>query len=117
MGELALRLNPSRPDWYLWNVAASHYLSENYIQALSTLEKMTEVGPAYRLLAATYAQLGRLDEARRAGSQLLEINPEFSIERYSSHAPYRGKRLLARYVEGLRLAGLPERVDVSCDES
>ena len=108
IGELAVRLNPSRPDWYLWDIAASKYLSGNYSDALSLLEKMAEPGPAYRLLAATYAQLGRLEDAHRAADELLKINPEFSIERYSSRAPYRDKALLARYVEGLRMAGLPE---------
>jgi class 3 adenylate cyclase/TolB-like protein len=108
IGELAVRLNPSRPDWYLWDIAASKYLSGDYLGALSLLEKMAEPGPAYRLLAATYAQLGRLEDARRAASELLKINPDFSIERYTSRAPYRDKALLAKYVEGLRLAGLPE---------
>lgn len=106
--ELALRLNPSRPDWYLWNIAAARYLSGQYTEALALLEKMADLGSAYRLLAATYAQLGRLEDARRAAAELLKLNPEFSIERYGSRAPYRDKALLARYVEGLRLAGLPE---------
>jgi adenylate cyclase len=66
---------------------------------------MSELGPAYRLLAATYGKLGRLEDAHRAASELLKIYPEFSIERYSSRAPYRDKALLAKYVEGLRLAG------------
>lgn len=108
IGELALRLNPSRPDWYLWNIAASEFLSGDYLEALSLLEKMVDLGSAYRLLAATYAQLGRLEDARRAAAELLKLNPDFSIERYSSRAPYRDKALVARYVEGLRLAGLPE---------
>ncbi|WP_246801946.1 tetratricopeptide repeat protein [Ensifer sp. ENS06] len=108
IGELALRLNPSRPDWYFWNIAAARYLSGQYTEALALLEKMADLGSAYRLLAATYAQLGRLEDARRAAAELLKLNPEFSIERYGSRAPYRDKALLARYVEGLRLAGLPE---------
>ncbi|EJJ26596.1 tetratricopeptide repeat protein [Rhizobium sp. CF142] len=108
MGELAVRLNPSRPDWYLWDIAAAKFLSGKYPEALSLLEKMAEPGPAYRLLAATYAQLGRLEEARQAASELLKINPGFSIERYSARAPYLDKALMAKYIEGLRLAGLPE---------
>jgi class 3 adenylate cyclase/TolB-like protein len=108
MGELAVRLNPSRPDWYLWDIAAAKFLSGKYLEALSLLEKMAEPGPAYRLLAATYAQLGRLEEARQAASELLKINPDFSIERYSARAPYLDKALMAKYIEGLRLAGLPE---------
>lgn len=108
MGELAVRLNPSRPDWYLWDIAAAKFLSGKYLEALSLLEKMAEPGPAYRLLAATYAQLGRLEEARQAARELLKINPDFSIERYSARAPYLDKALMAKYIEGLRLAGLPE---------
>jgi len=108
MGELAVRLNPSRPDWYLWDIAAAKFLSGKYLEALSLLEKMAELGPAYRLLAATYAQLGRLEEARQAARELLKVNPDFSIERYSSRAPYLDKTLMAKYIEGLRLAGLPE---------
>ncbi|MBZ9793074.1 tetratricopeptide repeat protein [Rhizobium sp. 3T7] len=108
MGELAVRLNPSRPDWYLWDIAAAKFLSGKYSEALSLLEKMAEPGPAYRLLAATYAQLGRLEEARHAASELLKVNPDFSIKRYSSRAPYLDKTLMAKYIEGLRLAGLPE---------
>ncbi len=108
MGELAVRLNPSRPDWYLWDIAAAKFLSGKYPEALSLLEKMAEPGPAYRLLAATYAQLGRLEEARQAARELLKINPGFSIERYSARAPYLDKALMAEYIEGLRLAGLPE---------
>lgn len=108
MGELAVRLNPSRPDWYLWDIAAGKFLSGKYLEALSLLEKMAELGPAYRLLAATYAQLGRLEEARQAARELLKVNPDFSIERYSSRAPYLDKTLMAKYIEGLRLAGLPE---------
>jgi class 3 adenylate cyclase/TolB-like protein len=108
IGEIALRLNPSRPDWYCWNIAAARFLSGDFEKALKHLEQMTEFGPAFRLLAATYAQLGRPDEAREAGRNLLKVNPGFSIQRYITRAPYRDKSLLTKYVEGLRLAGLPE---------
>jgi adenylate cyclase len=108
IGQTALRLNPNRPDWYLWNVAAGYYLSGDYVEALKYLQQMTEFGPAYRLLAATYAQLGQLQEAHDAAGKLLKFNPEFSIRRYEAQAPYKREEDLARYVDGLRLAGLPE---------
>jgi adenylate cyclase len=108
VGELALRLNPHQPDSYLWNVAAGYYLCGDYQGALRYLQRMAQPGPAYRLFAATYAQLGRLDEAKRAAAELLKTNSEFSISRFAAQAPYTNPEDLAQYVAGLRLAGLPE---------
>jgi adenylate cyclase len=69
---------------------------------------MAQPGPAYRLIAATYGQLGHLDDARQAAAELLNINPDFSISRFAAQAPYTNREDLAHYVAGLRLAGLPE---------
>jgi adenylate cyclase len=108
VGKTALRLNPNQPDWYRWNVAAGYYLRGDYHEALRYLQGMAQPGPAYRLLAATFAQLGRLDDARTAAAELLKLNPDFSISRYAAHAPYSHPEDLGRYLAGLRLAGLPE---------
>ena len=108
VGKVALRLNPNQPDWYLWNVAAGYYLGGDYSEALRYLQQMAQPGPAYRLIAATYSQLGRLAEARQAAEELLKINPEFSINRFAAQAPYSNPEDIAHYVAGLRLAGLPE---------
>ena len=108
VGELALHLNPHQPDTYLWNVAAGYYLCGDYKGALGYLQRMAQPGPAYRLFAATYAQLGRLEDAKHAVAELLKINPAFSISRFAAQAPYTNPNDLARYVTGLRLAGLPE---------
>ncbi|MGF9764415.1 tetratricopeptide repeat protein [Microvirga sp. 0TCS3.31] len=108
VGKKALRLNPNQPDWYLWNVAAGYYLSGHFNEALNCLQQMAQPGPAYRLIAATYGKLGHLEEARQAAAELLKINPEFSISRFAAQAPYTNLDDLARYVTGLRLAGLPE---------
>jgi tetratricopeptide (TPR) repeat protein len=108
VGKTALRLNPHQPDWYLWNVAAGYYLSGRYDEALNYLQQIAPPGPAYRLIAATYSQLGHLVKARQAAVELLKINPEFSVSRFAAQAPYTNPDDLARCVTGLRLAGLPE---------
>jgi adenylate cyclase len=104
----AERLNPNQPDWYLWNVAAGYYLSGHCNEALSYLQQMAQPGLAYHLIAATYGQLGHQEKARQALAELLKITPEFSISRFAAQAPYINPDDLARYVAGLRLAGLPE---------
>ncbi|CAN7758226.1 adenylate/guanylate cyclase domain-containing protein [Mesorhizobium sp. LjNodule214] len=108
VGKMAVRLNPNPPDWYLWDIGAGYYLLGDYNEAMHYLQRIAQPGPAYRLIAATYARLGRPDDAMQAGAELLKINPEFSISRYAAQAPYANREDLDRYVTGLRMAGLPE---------
>jgi adenylate cyclase len=61
---------------------------------------------SYRPLAASLAQLGRIDEARRAAEQLLALEPDYRISKLMSlYWPSEGAD---RYFDGLRKAGLPE---------
>ena len=61
----------------------------------------------FALRPPVFALAGRLEEARKVAARFLEVVPEARISR----APpfyLRRPEDLARYVEGLRLAGLPE---------
>jgi hypothetical protein len=60
------------------------------------------------MLAATYAQLDRLEEARAEAKEYLKITPNFSIAVWAKSEPYTDTNELQRYVDGLRKAGLPE---------
>jgi hypothetical protein len=72
------------------------------------------VGPAYtpalRLKVVTCGLLGRTDEAREYVARLLAAQPGCGI-RWIQQAwgPLFRPHVMARYVEGSRLAGLPER--------
>jgi hypothetical protein len=63
---------------------------------------------ALRLAAACFAHGGCLDEARKAAAQLRELAPSFRIAHVRTLFPLRRPEDLAKYNEGLRLAGLPE---------
>lgn len=103
----AIRLNPKCPDWYWWNLGFSYFHLGLYEDALESLEQMTTPGPARRLLAATYAHLGRLDEAHSEAAEFIKIAPSFSIGEWAKTEPYTEPNELERYVSGLRMAGLP----------
>jgi len=60
----------------------------------------------YLSLAAALAHLGRKAEASEAVARLLELNPGFRISEWTSRFPGHVKTKL--FVEGFRLAGLPE---------
>ncbi len=59
-------------------------------------------------LAATYAQLGRRDDADWEVEETLLIMPDFSISREAKSIPIARPEDLKRYLDGLRLAGFPE---------
>jgi TolB-like protein/class 3 adenylate cyclase/Flp pilus assembly protein TadD len=61
----------------------------------------------YRILAASLAAAGRIDEARAAAAEMLRLQPNACLSR-SRGANYRRPEDLATYVEALRRAGLPE---------
>ena len=69
---------------------------------------MTAPDQSARLLAAVYAHLGRLDEARHEAEEFMMVAPNFSIQEWARTEPYTDPKDLQRYLAGLRKAGLPE---------
>lgn len=90
--------------------AGAHYIAGRYTDAArwSRVSAMHHPGLAAnaRILAASLAVLGRLDEAQQAARQLLVIDPDFRIDSWRRRAmlPEENRETLA---QRLRLAGLP----------
>lgn len=63
---------------------------------------------ALRLLAASLARLGRMDEAAVVVQELLRIDPELTITKFRAGAAFLAESIRNNITEGLRLAGLPE---------
>jgi hypothetical protein len=61
-----------------------------------------------RMAAASHALSGRLAQARKALTRMREIDPELRISNLTELVPFRAAQDYARYVDGLRKAGLPE---------
>lgn len=79
---------------------------EAIVAARQAIVDQASWAASYRPLAASLAQLGQLDEARRAIEQLLVLEPDSAIGKIL--ALFRASAGLDRYLQGLRLAGLPE---------
>ena len=63
---------------------------------------------AYLLLTTTYANAGRLVEAKQAAAKLLEAFPGLTVSKAMDAAPGQPDTSI-RYAQGLRVAGLPEQ--------
>jgi adenylate cyclase len=96
--------------WRYHVAAGAHYIAGRYSDAArwSRISAMHHPGLAAnaRILAASLAVLGRLDEAQQAARQLLAIDPNFRIDSWRRRAmlPEENRETLA---QRLRLAGLP----------
>lgn len=102
----AMRLNPFYPDWYLWHLGEAYFDMTDYDEAIRTLNKMHDKTEAYRMLAASNALLGRMEDAKRHAEQILITHPEFTIQHWANVPPDRNPEPRERLIEGLKKAGL-----------
>ncbi len=63
---------------------------------------------AYRDLATFLAAAGRIDEAREAATRFRETHLNATVTEIADALGFMEPKLLARYLDGLRMAGLPE---------
>jgi Flp pilus assembly protein TadD len=117
--EQAMRQNPFGPDYYQWIYGMGLYTAGRYSEALTAFHEMKDLPTVVRaMIAATLAQLDRMDEAKREMAKFLQIAsaehatyPGFdplAWRAYFSHSlHYRDPSDLDRWIEGLSKAGLP----------
>lgn len=104
----AFRLNPYPASWYYLTLGQAQYAAGAYEAAVETLMRdETYRTGSRRFLAASLAQLGRLDEARAEVALFLIANPHFSTSQWAETEPFRDAATRAHFVEGYRRAGLP----------
>ena len=105
----ALRLNPHPPGWYYWLLGLAQYAAGRYEDAIETLRhEATHRMGSQRILAASLAQLGRLEEAKVEAAQFLASNPHFSMQHWASTQPFRHDQDRQHFIEGYAKAGLPK---------
>jgi adenylate cyclase len=101
---------PLAPYW----LGLAHYMLKQYTQALSLLRECASRAPNFRAghvwLAATYAQLGNIEQARAEAAEVLRIEPGYTIEGAGAQLnPFKRAQDAEHYFDGLRKAGLPEK--------
>jgi len=112
--ERAMRLSPLDPFMFsaLNGTALVYFLTGNYEEATSwatrALQEWPDSRASWRIIAASNALAGRMDEAKEAIARLREADPTLRLRDVSSLVPLRAPADLARYEEGLRQAGLPD---------
>ncbi|HWT31519.1 MAG TPA: BTAD domain-containing putative transcriptional regulator [Propylenella sp.] len=103
--EQATGLNPLGPDRYWWYQGTIYYQLEQYEAAIRSVERMRDSTPAYKLLAACWAMLGERGQAREYVQRVVDVYPDFTVNKWLTMIPIRDTIVRRRYEEGLRLAG------------
>ncbi|MBY6068513.1 adenylate/guanylate cyclase domain-containing protein [Leisingera aquaemixtae] len=101
----AMRLNPYFPDQYLWHLGGAYYNLKEYDAVIDTLTRMNNPTEGQRMLAASYAQLGKMELAREMAARHHDAHPNFSLDRWAKVQPDRLKEDTQHFVEGLKKAG------------
>ena len=92
-------------------LTTAHFFAREFDEAVAWSSRNVEEHPTFtpgrRFLAASLAHLGQIEQARTTIAELLQIQPNSSL-RLSRLNSYRYTWMTELFVDGLRLAGLPE---------
>src|SRR6516165_6335873 len=107
-----MRLDPFHPHFAPLIAGVAYYLLKEYREAQRWLREATGRAPNHQyghaFLAATYAQLGQLDDARAEAAEVVRVNPKYTIGAQKSVSILKRADDSDHLVDGLRKAGLPE---------
>jgi len=105
----AIRLCPFPIPWYLMVLGAGFNLNGNNNAAIAALYQAIEREPDSHLarvwLASTFAESGRMDEAKVVSKEVMDIEPNFSVARWANSFKSKSHE---RLKGNLLAAGLPE---------
>jgi len=108
-----MRLDPFYPHFAPLMLGEALYLVKQYREAQHWLWEAVGRAPNHQYghawLAATYAQLGLLEDARAQGAEVLRLNPKYSINGlHRKTSPFKRTEDMDHLADGLRKAELPE---------
>ena len=106
----AIRLEPMAPDNYNRQLALNYFQTGDCKEAIAMCEKGIKREPDNLVgrvtIAAVYGACGREAEARKEATEVLRINPKFTVESFMGNTPYKNLSDRDRIAQGLRKAGL-----------
>jgi len=110
--EKAMLLNPHYTWDYIYQLGRAYYAMDEYDKAVSYLQEAIErneaVGIPRLFLAASYVNLGELEDAEWEITQAQMTHPEYTYTHLQKIMPIGDKKLFDRLFHDLRSAGLTE---------
>jgi DNA-binding SARP family transcriptional activator len=92
--------------------AIAHLMGRNYQTAVTIGQRVAKANPGFvnasKPLIAALGHLGKGDQAKPYIEKLLAIEPKFTVKSHGETYPFANDYDRLHYMEGLRLAGVPE---------
>jgi adenylate cyclase len=110
----AMRLSPIDPEKgiALSGIGMSYLMLERFEEALhwgqAAMREMPNYGSSHRVIIGALVGLRQMDEARAAARRLMEEFPTYTLALQRQINPWRDEAFAERYVEALRVAGIPD---------
>lgn len=111
--ERAMRLSPRDQFLFVWflALACAAFVDERYADTVTWARRIIQERPdfpsGYRLLAASYGQMGDVAQARSVVADILRLVPGQSLVSMQQQLPYRDPTVVQRFIDGLRMGDLP----------
>jgi tetratricopeptide (TPR) repeat protein len=100
-------------SWFEVSYTVAYVFKGDYERAVTVGRRAVKAFPefvnAYKPFVASLGHLGRREEAKPYLDKLLALEPNFTVENFAAVYPIKKASDRRRYMEGLRLAGVPER--------
>jgi len=110
--EKAIRLNPFGPSRYFVSYGHALLYVGRFEEAVSAYKKALQREPnnffAHLRLAATYSMMGLEKETQAEASEVLRLNPKFSLDNFAKALGYKDQTETEKIITALRKAGLPD---------
>ncbi|MGB8805419.1 MAG: hypothetical protein WCC93_10870, partial [Chthoniobacterales bacterium] len=108
LSDKGCQLNPNHPGWYCYPAWHDSYRKKDYRKALDLAFQLNAPQNYYThaVLAMCYAQLGRMEEARKALRDMLSLKPNYAEVARELHGRWIQPDLVEQLMDGLRKAGL-----------
>jgi TolB-like protein/Tfp pilus assembly protein PilF/class 3 adenylate cyclase len=102
------QLNPNHPGWYRYTAWHDAYRKKDYRRALDIALRLNAPKNYYThaVLAICYAQLGQMDDARKALRDMLALKPNYAEVARELHGRWIEPDLVEQLMDGLCKAGL-----------
>ena len=113
--ERAIELSPFDPRMYLFTSIAgtAHVVAGDYEKAVDFCRRSMRLNrmfaSTHRILAISLALAGDLNAARAAGTELLQLEPTLTVERFRARYPGNRHEHVGRFCEALEKAGVPRQ--------
>jgi TolB-like protein/class 3 adenylate cyclase/Tfp pilus assembly protein PilF len=106
----AIRLNPYPTVDYFHNFGFAYWMTGQYNEAIEISKKGLKRNPddmfSHMVLAVSYIETARVEEARASAAEVLRINPKASLYWLEEMLPWRNEAEVDRLISDLRKAGL-----------